>query len=59
MGRRTACSTSTGYPKGKLVDKYCKEWNDQLGERMGHGYQTVKKALKYYLDQMTDPANCD
>ena len=39
-------------PKGKLVDKYCKEWNDQLGERMGHGYQAMPKALDYYLEQM-------
>ena len=42
--------------KGKLVDKYCKEWADQKGG-MRHGYQALPDALDYYLKQMT--ANCD
>ena len=43
-------------PKGKLVDKYCKEWADQKGG-MRHGYQAIPDAQDYYLKQMT--ANCD
>ena len=28
-------------------------------KKTGHMYQTEDKALEYYLEQMTDPANCD
>ena len=44
-------------PKGKLVDKYCKEWNDQVAGGIGHGYQATPDALAYYLKNMID--NCD
>ena len=43
----------------------CTDWNDEveglfgLYKFGGHFYQDYPKALEYYLEQMTDPANCD
>ena len=49
-------------PEGKIVKsteggKYCKEWNDQVGGGIGHGYQATPDALAYYLKNMRD--HCD
>ena len=47
-------------PKGKLCEKYCDEWNQELsffGRRLGHNYQTTDKALEYYRLEMKN--NCD
>ena len=49
-------------PEGKIFNsteggKYCKEWNDQVGGGIGHGYQATPDALAYYLKNMRD--HCD
>ena len=47
-------------PEGKLCEKYCDEWNQELsffGRRLGHNYQTTDKALEYYRLEMKN--NCD
>ena len=46
--------------EGKLCEKYCDEWNQELsfwGRRLGHNYQKEDKALEYYLTNMKE--HCD
>ena len=46
--------------EGKLCEKYCDDWNQELsfwGRRLGHNYQKEDKALEYYLTSMTE--HCD
>ena len=46
--------------EGKLCEKYCDVWNQELsfwGRRLGHNYQKEDKALEYYLTSMKE--HCD